>query len=486
MTSRFSALLALLAVLVVPMPGAERNGWPLFVAQGPAGSAAESWQALGPLFFGRNESTGAEAKGLRPLFLQTRKADREARYFLYPLFTWQQRGDATRFSFFNLLNERRAPEIDGSPGHHLDFWPLYFSRDTGKPETSYAAFFPLGGEIKSRFGKDHIQFVVFPLYARVAAHGGRTTYAPWPFLRFIDGGGHHGFEFWPLFGQRGRTGDYRDQFFLWPLLYQSEANLTAPQPDVKLGALPFYSRDTGPGYRSETFVWPFFGYTHRTAPKRYDETRYLWPFFVQGRGDHRYVNRWGPVFTHSIVQGRDKIWLFWPLIRHEHWNSQGVAQGQTQLLYFLFWSHEQRRLANPQAAPAYKTHLWPFFSAWDNGAGRRQVQLLSPFEVFFPQDDVVRQLYTPLFAVYRYDRRGPAEMRWSLLWSAVSWDEQPGRKEFHLGPLFSAETGAERGRIALGNGLLGFQREPERSGWRFFLFDFRPKSANKAPAAPSP
>ena len=486
MILRHLALLAACSALAASLPGVERNGWPLLVAQpaGP-GQPVDSWQALGPLFFGRSDQAGVRTGGLRPLFLQARENDREAQYFLYPLFARQRHGDHSRFSFFNLVNARREPEIDGAPGRRFDVWPFYFSRDTGKPETTYAAFFPLGGEIKSRFGKDRIGFAIFPLYARIDARGGHTTYAPWPFLRFIDGGGHGGFEFWPLFGRRGRAGDYRDEFLLWPLFYRNAANLSAAQPDVKLGALPFYARDTGPGYRSETFIWPFFGYTHRTEPERYDETRYLWPLLVQGRGADRYINRWGPVYTHSIVKGHDKTWLLWPLVRNERWRTGSLEQEKTQLLFFLYWSLEQRSPAHPQAASARKTHLWPLFSAWANGAGRQQVQLLSPFEVFFPQNDVVRQLYTPLFAVYRYDRRSPAEMRWSLLWSAVSWTEQPDRREFHLGPLFSVESDQDRRRIALGNGLLGFHRAPG-AGWRFFLFDFRPRSVNKAPAASPP
>ena len=57
---------------------------------------------------------------------------------------------------------------------------------------------------------------------------------------------------------------------------------TAPRRDTAF--LPFFSRSTGPGYVNETFVWPLFGYTERTAPVRYSEQRFLWPFLVQGRG----------------------------------------------------------------------------------------------------------------------------------------------------------------------------------------------------------
>ena len=97
-------------------------------------------------------------------------------------------------------------------------------------------------------------------------------------------GAAHGFALWPLFGWQERPGVSRDEFLLWPL---GSHHTQAPAPDAPAGtpptrqsaALPFYARQQGPGFVSETFLWPFFGYTDRTAPSRYHETRYLWPFF---------------------------------------------------------------------------------------------------------------------------------------------------------------------------------------------------------------
>jgi hypothetical protein len=255
---------------------------------------------------------------------------------------------------------------------------------------------------------------------------------------------------------------------------------------VKLGVLPFYARATGPGLIDETYVWPFFGYAHRTEPVKYDERRYLWPFLVQGRGDIRYVNRWAPVYTHSVVKGYDKTWFAWPIFRHARWSDGGLAQEQNQVLFFLYWSLTQRSATNPAAAPAHKTHLWPLFSSWNNGAGQRQVQVLSPFEVFFPANEPIRQLYSPLFALYRYDQRAVDDTRHSVLFSLLSWKNTPAEKEFHLGPLFSKHSTPERSRIALGNGLLAWQRPVGTRRWKFSLFDFHPERDSKATAASSP
>lgn len=488
MMSRLPVWLLFVAALAPILRGAERNAWPVSVAwEDEQTGTVTSQQCLGPLIVERTAADGTATHLWRPIFMHQQKGEQETLQFLYPLVTWRRDGDESWFSFFQLINNRRERSISGPPEHRLDVWPFYFSRDTGNPETSYRALLPIAGTIKDRFGKDRLSWTAFPLYLRIEKDGRHTNYAPWPFLRFTGGAGHHGFEFWPLFGQVARERDYRRQYYVWPLIYKQETNLSAAQPNVSAGFLPFYSRATAPGLIDENYLWPFFGYTDRTEPKRYHETRYLWPFLVQSRGDERYVNRWAPFYTHSVVKGHDKTWVLWPLVRHAEWREGAIAQERTQLLYVLYWSQQQRSLANPAAAPASKRHLWPLFSAWDNGAGRRQFQLLSPFEVFFTDNQPVRELYSPLFALYRYDQRAPGDTRWSFLWSLVSRRQSATEREFHLGPLFSTQATTTAGeRVAVGNGLLSWHRAPGEARWKFSVFDFRSASATPASAAPTP
>ncbi|AOS43777.1 hypothetical protein Verru16b_00835 [Lacunisphaera limnophila] len=476
---------ASLLLAFVPARGDESNLWPFFVRHTDPTTGTATAEGLGPLLFARARP-GEEQQGLRPVYMTTRTAEVTEGNILYPFFTWRQQADYRTFSFFQLVNTRADTTDAAHPDHRFDVWPFYFSRQTDDPALNYRALFPLVGEIRQRFGRDRLSFVVFPLYLQTEKGGRQVTHAPWPFLRFIAGDGHTGFGFWPLYGQSARAGDYEHRFWLWPLGFKSVTNLADPEPEVKLGLLPFYSRDTGPGYIRENYAWPFFGYTHRTAPYRYDERRYLWPLLVQGRGDDRVVNRWAPLYTHSVIKGTDKTWLLWPLYRHQRWDADGVAQEKNQVLFFLWWSLEQRSLAHPAAAPAHKTHLWPLFSSWDNGAGQRQVQALSPLEVFFPGNPTVRQLWTPLFALYRYDRKSADTVRHALLWNAVTWQRTATTREFHLGPLASVQTDTRQQRLALGSGLIGLRRKPGERTWRLFLFDFPTAAASKADQATTP
>ena len=294
-------LLCAALLLSVTARGDEENYWPFYVHRSAEGSKAASTEWLGPLIF--SQSGPGRSFGLRPIFQQTHLDNVDQGNALYPFFTWRRENEYRSFSFFQLVNARAEMPEGARPDHRFDLWPFYFSREAHDPADSYRAFFPLGGTIKNRFGKDRISFILFPLHARTEKSGKHTLHAPWPFLRFIDGEGYHGFEFWPLFGRSRHDEDYDRQFYLWPLIYKSTKNLSAPQPNENFGVLPFYTRDTAPGYISENYVWPFFGYTQRTNPYQYREQRYLWPFLVQGVGDQRSVNRWAPLYTHSVIKG---------------------------------------------------------------------------------------------------------------------------------------------------------------------------------------
>jgi len=486
---RLTAALGLVAALGVCARAEERNAWPVVVKQVDATTGATtSWQGAGPLLFSEPAPAGGHVGGFRPFWVEWTGPQPAAREttFLYPLFSYREDAQTYSWSVFQLINRSgpragtvRAPD-EGDGREAFDVWPFWFSRDTGSPETSYRGLFPIAGDVKYHFGYERLSWTLFPLYGQARTKGYVTTAAPWPFVR-ITRGSEQGFSLWPLLGRRDKPGVFHNEYYLWPLIYN---NTRQPAPDAPAGTpptrqvafLPFYAGVHGPGVTDESYLWPFFGFTDRTGPKRYHETRYFWPFFVQGEGADRTINRWAPFYTHSDIKGTDKTWVLWPAWRDARWVDGAIDQRRRQFLFFLYWSQEQRSRTNPQAAPAVKTHVWPLFSEWDNGAGRKQVQFPSPLEVFFPNNKEVRQTWTPLFALYRYNRKTPQDVRHELLWGLVSWHRQPQEREFHLGPLFSVDRQADRKRIAIGNGLVGLRRTPDR-GWRLFWFDFKSRSS---------
>jgi hypothetical protein len=488
MNFRRASVLAVAGLAIVASTGwlgaAESNGWPLRVSRTDVTTNRTVFNAFGPVQFETSEPEIGSIRGFRPFWDETRSADgtQVTGSLLYPLVHWATDEDSGHRSWtmFNLVNFAQS-STDGTSG--FDIWPFYFSRQTGDPETSYRALMPLYGDVAQRFSQDRFNWLLFPLYGRFEKGDTVTTTTPWPFIKTITGDGHRGFEFWPLGGHREEIGVSKESFGLWPLLYRQETGLDTATPSLSAGVLPFYAIDRQPGYLSETYLWPFFGYVDRTAPYRYHARHYLWPFWVQGRGDGRRVNRWAPFYSHSRIKDLDKTWVMWPLWQHATWTDSQRLHERRQLLYFLFNETTQHDRFNPDLAPARKTHLWPLFSSWDNGAGQKQFQMFSPIEVFLPHQERTRRLWSPLFAIYRINQTAPGHTRHSLFWDALTYARDDGAetREFHLGPLVEYHANAQGTRIGFLTGIFGLQRATSQRVWQPY---FGRHSASASPIEP--
>jgi len=449
------------------LAGAGDNFWPVFTSRAAdAFGRPDTFTAAAP-FFERKSPPDRSQRilSLRPLFTEFDDAARDEQdtHWLYPLFTQRQ---SPHRSAWNVLSFARGSHYTDTGTHYLEIWPFYIARDTGRPEDSYRAVFPFYGTLKHRLWRDRIDFLAFPFYVRTQLGDETRRHFPYPFLQYRSGPHSSGFGVWPLFGAFARENDYRHSWILWPLHYDLDDDLDKAVPRNRFGLLPFYASETAEGLRSRTFVWPFFGYTTHSAPRPdYHEVRYFWPFIVQGRGDERYRNRLLPLFSHERMPGYEKSWVLWPLFRTEQWqpSASTPARERSTILYFLFDS-------DTQTAPglhANKTLLWPLFGMWDNGEGQRQFQLFDPLSIFFKSNRAVRENWTPLFALYRYDARAGSS-RHSLLWNLLVLErEAGGGRAFQLGPLFeyAREGGSEgAGEWQILKGLIGARRGPDGTG----------------------
>jgi hypothetical protein len=451
--ARFTAYIGLAgAAAAFPANADEANSGTAYVQPGDPSGHTKSWSA-GPFLFSSPMPAPdpGHASGLRPFYVEFDDGVGTKTDIFYPLYFHRSYPGAYKWSILNLINgsglTAGAIPPGGPKDQHFDIWPFYFSHETGDPEDSYRALFPVYGTMKYRLWFDRLTWAAFPLYLDAFKEGTHVTYVPFPFVQ-ITSGASKGFGVWPIFGSTKGPGSARNCYFLWPFGWNNTVLPGPNEPDgaapsKQFGLLPFYERDEGPGTISEDYLWPFFGYINRTSPDRFSETRYFWPFLVQGSGEAGFVNRWGPFFTHSNVRGLDSKWVLWPFWHRTSWVDGDIAQARTQFFYFVYWSLDQRSVSRPAAQTATKRHIWPFVSIWDNGAGSRQVEALSPFEVFFPENTDMRVAWTPLFALYRYSHSPSGGSRTSLLWDCVTWrrDVAGGLAEFRLGPVFAVHRG---------------------------------------------
>lgn len=463
-------LLLCMCVLMLPcaLNGETDNLWPFSVeifedeADGSRGEL-ERFKMGGP-FIEQKFGGDTTWSTMRPIAAEFYHHDVEAHdlYYFYPLYRYHEYPDRYNWSLFSLVNRSVEGTNSEQPVKKFSIFPLVFSKETGNADTSYFGVMPIAGMVRDFLGYDTFSWAAFPLYAKFQEAENKRIGMPWPFIQWQEGPDASGFALWPLFGHFKKKGDYDRSFFLWPLMYEHVDQLEKDIPRVKRGFLPFYTSEMSENVESVTWLWPFFGYTDVKDPE-YHETRYLWPFMVQGRGEHKYVNRWAPFYSHSIIHGTEKKWWLWPMLRWKQWEEQGLEITQQQLFYFIFWHNEQRSLSNPDLDPAIVSTLWPFYTYYDNGAGHTQVQALSPLQPFFPHNEVVKVKYNPLFALYRYEEKPEGEYRHSLAWDLVVHErEGPGKDSLEIGPLFKAENDPERPGVEILGGLLGIRNSPDK------------------------
>ena len=447
------------------------NFWPLSVDSEEG--ARETREMLGP-FIERYSAPDQDWTAVRPLWIrydENAPLNPRSLYVLYPLFSYRATDPGYYWNLFYLFRGSRYETGGEVDSEDFEIFPFYFDRENHRiPELSYWGFLPFYGEVKNRLFHDRIFWTLFPLYTGWENNGEITYGTPWPFVRYRTGNGSGGFALWPLFGTFERPGHYRHRYLLWPLIYERVSGLDQEEPRASYGFLPFYTYDEGPGGMvSESYLWPFFGYTDREEPY-YRETRYFWPFLVQGRGTP-YVNRWGPFYTHSIRNGVDKKWFMWPLLKRKSFDTPQLHVRTWSFLYVLYWNQTQTALDESVDFKASKTFVWPLFSHWDSGQGEEQFQLLTPLIPWFKHNEVVRDLYSPLFALYRYQGNDEsATWRRDFLFNLITVEKRESGRRVTLGPVLDVRTGEEEGGFSILHGLFGRSREDGETHWRLFWF----------------
>jgi hypothetical protein len=443
------------------------NYWPVSVKESQTEPHQEETHILGPILE-ESEMNSDTMHALRPLYLDRNFPETEKfeSHWLYPFFSYYETPSKTNWKMLGgLANGLDADYGDNHELSKFEIWPLYWSYQTGKPESSYRAVFPFYGTLKNRLFFSKIRWRVFPLYTEFEKKDFTDYVILYPFIRYRCGNDNTGLGIWPLGGHFEKEGSYSNTYALWPLFYNNYSHLEREIPTHNFGVLPFYSSDTAAGLKSETFLWPFFGYTNETDPRpEYHEIRYFWPFVVQGRGDEKYINRIAPFYSNLQRENYEKTWYLWPLWRNEVRVDRGLDIDRNQLLWFIWWDEQQDGIN--QDFHAQKSHLWPLFSYWDDGQGTVQFQTISPFEVFMPHDQEVRDLWSPLFAIYRYEST-PESTSHSLLWDLLSVKTEENGYDFYLGPLFESSRNEENRKISFLSGLIEYNKSQGESNTSF-------------------
>ncbi len=467
---------------VYAIPDMDENIWPVRV-DWEENSEVQRTRIAGP-FYERNIQEDETFIALRPFTLRREyHSDPTTQYsesFLYPLYKYTQYEGHSFRTIFQLI---RWKSIDNDTSETIgtneaesylrafEVFPFYFDYEYANPDYSYQGLFPIYGTVRNRLFVDQIDWRLFPLYAKVQDDDETAKYYIWPFFKDLEGPKSKGFGIWPLYGNFSRENDYHHQYLLWPFIYHNQNHLDRDIPQTKIGILPLYHEETREGYKQKDILWPFFGYTYSNNPS-YDESRFLWPFIIQRRGQDRYLNQYAPFYSHSIKNGTESYWYLWPIYNSREYETEGVLVKRWKLLYFLYWHMNQYEAAQPDNKIAQKSHFWPLYSYRSETDKVTQFQLLSPLEPLFQNNEEIRKLYSPLLALYRYQHIHEESKDVEFLFSLINYERRTSHKRFNIGPLFDYKSGDAVKKVDFLKGLFRYERFNDRKETTFLWIRF--------------
>lgn len=429
---RVASVLAALALALLPsscrLTGTEKHLAPLYTRLSVATPAPEDVraedeiEAVGGMVLVKRNAPELEAKEwmLRPLidwrslgpessertvlfpFGLSRKTPIESVGQFLPLFRYQEnyneQGLVETYSFLTILGIYWAHFGDG--------------RDV-------RAWFPFAGSLEHAFTFDHLEFILFPLYARSERVGRHKLHLLFPIFSTSWGSGGRDGRLWPLFGRSKYEGRHDRWFFLWPFFHYHRNNLFAPHPELhetKWMFLPLYGKTKVGTFTSHSVLWPFFGWSHDTESgfRAWDGP---WPLVrVQRPGESEQAERtrFWPLYSRYAGDGLTSTYYGWPLhaVRKEDY-----PESERNSRYFIpFWQSWRRRAKTEEAVETRFQKLWPLYQRHKGEQSTRTAfPALSPLW-FYPE----------------------FEKRWAYLWEL--WSREEGR---------NSETVRERSWLGL-------------------------------------
>lgn len=424
-----------------------------------------SVHALGP--FLKYERKGDEREfGLRPVYFHAGDTTEGIGYseYLYPVASRKKQSDLSYFQGLHLLNYDFGTREKGS-GNEFSLYPfLFYGRNEERGD--YFAFFPLGGKIYEKFGREEIRFALFPVYSQTRKKGTTVTNILWPVFARIRGENESGVKIWPLFGSAEKEGVYRKRFYLWPIIFRYDLGLDTPNPQHRRMVFPFFVGEESAQVSSRTYLWPFFGY-REDRRRDYEEWNFPWPLFQVSRGAYKEGVRFLPLYADERAGALRKRWFLWPVYKIEEIHTEVLERRRDRVLYFLYSDVEETVLEEGSARKK-QVDLWPLFT-YRRLKGVSHFHTLSLLEPFFPENGGIERNWSPLWRLYqrKWDTHGNEVS--SLLWNLYWKERRPDALALEIFPLFRYQQQAEESLDwQLLKGLFRYRSDAE--GKKVYLF----------------
>jgi hypothetical protein len=423
------------AICLVPSFIYPLNLWPLLTYE--SDNETKTVKVLGPFGFWQKSLEGLEG-GIRPLFsLKTEGYERID--ILYPLGGVEEKEGLRRGYFFPFLNFETHK--------FFSFFTLYW----GKSEEgeAYWGLFPLFGEIKDRFRRDEIDFVLWPLYTRVIDKGTTTYKFLWPFFKLYKGK-TEGIDLFPFWGhrvsERGEKG-----FTLWPFYVWQDEKFMEAQFSLRL-YFPFYASLKTPTYESVFLLPPFLHHKHfKEGQKRWE----FWPFLAFDDKEQKVF----PLFRNKEALNEKSFWFLWPLYTYDYTEVSGTKMQKER--FMLIGLMERETFNDEEKVNIF--NLWPLFSV---SKENDEEEFLFPFLIPLKNEGFKRN-WLPILTLISYKSKGP-KVDFDMLWGLFHFKKSPEFSYWRIGFLIDRKFTHNTSRLRLLGGLISISKENDTLKLKFF------------------
>jgi len=413
---------------------------PLFDRHEPALSLGARTEVLGPLYY-EQRGEASITRAFPPLFSwhHDKSTPHTEMDMLYPALTLDRFGGQYRFQIFQLLAFAGGEGSDTPVARRFTLFPFYFQQTSDDASQEYRALMPFYGTLKNRLFRDEVKFVAFPLYVKTKKKDVVTENYFLPFFHLRHGGDNlSGWQLWPFYGKESRDfavatnhfgdrverGGHEKRFTLWPFYISATTGVGTTNQDSMTASLPLYARLSGPQRTTVMYGAPF-GFLHtKERSKNYEEWGLPWPLVTVAKGEGKAGGRVWPLagsVGNSELRSR---FLLWPLLRDKLITTPDMERYRVRVFYFLYSDLWEKNPA--KGTMARRRDFWPFFLWRRDHNGDERLQALALLEPFLAGNKSIERNYSPLWSVWRSEKKGGGAARsQSLLWNLWRRETKP-------------------------------------------------------------
>ncbi|MDY6842842.1 MAG: hypothetical protein SVW57_01945 [Thermodesulfobacteriota bacterium] len=430
------------------------NYSPLFHYRGD--KETKNLDVLGPLF-SYHSSPEVDEWAFRPLcsYVHDKASGIKEYQFLYPFGRFKSSKERKENKFIPIFRNTRS---SFSQKRHFELFPIYWGKtDAGE---TYGGLFPVYGTFKKRFGRNKINFILWPLYSSSQKEKNSYYNFLWPIFSYIKGDDERGWRMWPLFGYEEKEGDYSDHYILWPFFIRRKSSLNTGEPEDFFSLIPFYVSYDAPQKRERYYLFPLF-HTYHNKALEYEQIDYPWPFLQWAEGKEYVSRKYFPVYTYKKKKNKYDSSVLWPLYEYEkEWDKRLVI---TKYRSLIINKWETKIFSDKSTKEIAR--LWPLFYY---EKGRQEDELFFLLELFPIKDEGFERNYGPLVKFFEHRKGIEGNTSTTFLWGTFSAEKMHERKIIEIPLIFSYETCPDYKNFSLIKGLFEYRRDGSERALRLF------------------